>query len=241
MGAAPLEVLRVAARMAADLPGQSRRHVLETAAESVGLSLDRRFLAADLDRLEWELRQYQGTFRPEQRRQLRELREAALQAMEFFAEFRPRLVGDVLFGTADDRSPIALQLFADTPEQVIERLLEREIPSRNRSGPGTTETGTANGSRYSPLVPESTWSFWRCFPLNASGRRRWCREGEGPSFGGCPVAGLKRCWPTRRVEVGAREPSSLRRLACLAGAEPVHGVDQHLDLVGVHVLVDAVS
>lgn len=128
MGAAPLEVLRVAARMAADLPGQSRRHVLETAAESVGLSLDRRFLAADLDRLEWELRQYQGTFRPEQRRQLRELREAALQAMEFFAEFRPRLVGDVLFGTADDRSPIALQLFADTPEQVIERLLEREIP-----------------------------------------------------------------------------------------------------------------
>ncbi len=128
MGAAPLEVLRVAARMAADSPGQSRRQVLEAAAESLGLSLDRRYLAADLDRLEWELRQYQATFRPEQRRQLRELRESALQAMDFFAEFRPRLVGDVLSGTADEHSPIVLHLFADTPEQVIERLLERGIP-----------------------------------------------------------------------------------------------------------------
>ncbi|MFO7581246.1 hypothetical protein [Guyparkeria sp.] len=128
MGPAPLEVLRVAARLAAESPGQDMRRVLEKAARQAGQSLDRRFLAADLERLEIETRQYQATFRPEQRDMLRSLREAALDAMSFFGRFRPRLVGEVLSGTADDHSPIVLQLFAATPEEVIDLLVTRDIP-----------------------------------------------------------------------------------------------------------------
>ena len=128
MGPASLEVLRVAAQRAADSPGQSLRASLEAAAGSLGESLDRRFLAADGERLEQELARYRATFRPEQGERLLALRQAALEAMDFFAEFRPRLVGDVLTGTADQYSSIVLQLFAPTPEGVMERLLGRDIP-----------------------------------------------------------------------------------------------------------------
>jgi len=128
MGPASLQVLRLAAQRAADAPGQSRREVLAAAARALGESLDPRFLAADLDRLELELTEYQATFCPRQGEQLLALRRAALEAMDFFAEFRPRLVGDVLTGTADAYSPIVLQLFAPTPEGVIDLLLARDIP-----------------------------------------------------------------------------------------------------------------
>ncbi|QGT77795.1 hypothetical protein GM160_02190 [Guyparkeria halophila] len=128
MGPASLELLRRAARHAADAPGQSCGESLRAAAEELGESLDPRFRAADLDRLELELSQYQATFRPEQQDQLAALRQAALEAMTFFAAFRPRLVGEVLTGTADAYSPIVLQLFAATPEQVIECLLGHDIP-----------------------------------------------------------------------------------------------------------------
>ncbi|MCL7745324.1 hypothetical protein LV476_10295 [Guyparkeria hydrothermalis] len=128
MGPASLEVLRVAAREAAESPGQSLHASLEDAARSLGESLDGRFLAADLERLELELTRYRTTFHPEQGERVLELRRAALEAMDFFAEFRPRLVGEVLSGTADEYSPIVLQLFAPTPEGVMERLLTRDIP-----------------------------------------------------------------------------------------------------------------
>lgn len=59
---------------------------------------------------------------------LRELRAAAVEAMEFFARFRPRLVGPVLDGTADDYSEVNLHLFADTPEEVVLFLMEHDIP-----------------------------------------------------------------------------------------------------------------
>ncbi|MFN2380924.1 MAG: hypothetical protein ABR561_00035 [Guyparkeria sp.] len=128
MGPASLELLRLAARLAADAPWQSRRDSLRAAAQELGERLDARFRDADLERLELELRQYQATFRPEQQGQLDTLRRAALEAMTFFAEFRPRLVGDVLAGTADAYSSIELQLFAPTPERVIECLVGHKIP-----------------------------------------------------------------------------------------------------------------
>ena len=128
MGPASLEVLRVAAQRAADSPGQSLRKSLEAAALSLGQPLDSRFLAADVERLEQELIRYRATFRPEQGERLLALRRAALEAMDFFADCRPRLIGDVLSGTADQYSPIVLQLFAPTPEGVMERLLRRDIP-----------------------------------------------------------------------------------------------------------------
>jgi hypothetical protein len=59
---------------------------------------------------------------------LASLRRAALQAMKLLREFEPRLVGPVASGTASDHSEISLHLFADTPETVAMRLLDRGIP-----------------------------------------------------------------------------------------------------------------
>ncbi|MFP4130021.1 MAG: hypothetical protein ACLFSJ_04695 [Halorhodospira sp.] len=60
--------------------------------------------------------------------ELLRLRRRAVEAMSFFADFRPRLVGPVLSGTADAGSSVQLHLFADTPETVLLYLTERRIP-----------------------------------------------------------------------------------------------------------------
>ncbi len=73
--------------------------------------------------------QYQRLFQAEkQTLQLRTLRAAAIEAMEFFARFRPRLVGPVLSGIAGLHSEVNLHVFADTPEEIILFLMEKHIP-----------------------------------------------------------------------------------------------------------------
>lgn len=75
------------------------------------------------------LAEYQRLFQGDsQPRALAQLREAAAEAMKLFAEFRPRLVGPVLSGLADTASAVNLHLFAETPEQVVLFLLDRDIP-----------------------------------------------------------------------------------------------------------------
>ena len=64
---------------------------------------------------------------------VRERRESALQALEFFAPFHPRLVGPVLDGTADANSPVTLQLYADDGDAVPRFLDEHGIPATARS------------------------------------------------------------------------------------------------------------
>lgn len=61
---------------------------------------------------------------------LRQLRTAALQAMDFFRAFGPRLVGPVLNGTANEHSLVQLHLFASTPEDVALFLMDRGVPFR---------------------------------------------------------------------------------------------------------------
>ncbi|MDQ2697046.1 MAG: hypothetical protein M3Z21_17040 [Pseudomonadota bacterium] len=79
--------------------------------------------------IERALAEYQRLFKADrQPLRLRTLRQAAVEAMHFFARFRPRLVGGVLAGTADAHSDITLHLFADTPEEVVLFLLEHDIP-----------------------------------------------------------------------------------------------------------------
>ena len=62
---------------------------------------------------------------------LRDLREAAIAAMNELREFQPRLVGPVLSGTADVNSAVTLHLFADSIEDVGWALMERGIDHRN--------------------------------------------------------------------------------------------------------------
>jgi hypothetical protein len=56
------------------------------------------------------------------------MRKCALEAMRLLAEFEPRLVGPLLSGTATPHNDITLHLFADTPEAVALRLMDRGIP-----------------------------------------------------------------------------------------------------------------
>ncbi|MEW6611675.1 MAG: nucleotidyltransferase [Pseudomonadota bacterium] len=74
--------------------------------------------------VEIRLRLFQGDRQPVL---LRQLREAALQAMDLLADFDPRLVGSVLEGTATEHSDVNLHLFADTPESVAFFLMDRGI------------------------------------------------------------------------------------------------------------------
>jgi hypothetical protein len=79
------------------------------AAERLGIHDD-----ASLPRnreIEDALREYQRLFVGQsQQLAVRLRRDAAVRALEFFAEFSPRLVGPVLDGTADSHSPVHLQL-----------------------------------------------------------------------------------------------------------------------------------
>jgi len=56
------------------------------------------------------------------------LRILALRYMELLAPFVPYLVGSVLSGVVTHQSDIDLHLFAESPEEVEQFLLEREIP-----------------------------------------------------------------------------------------------------------------
>jgi hypothetical protein len=84
--------------------------------------------------IEDALREYQRLFQGDaQISALRQRREAALRALEFFAPFDARLVGPVLDGTADANAPVHLQLYTDDAEAVPRFLDEHRIPAETRS------------------------------------------------------------------------------------------------------------
>lgn len=55
------------------------------------------------------------------------LRRIALDVMTVLAEFDPHLAGSLAAGIADAHSRIVLRLYADAPEHVVFRLLDRRI------------------------------------------------------------------------------------------------------------------
>ena len=84
--------------------------------------------------IEDALREYQRLFLGDRHAHgLRARREAALRALEFFARFDARLVGPVLEGTADARSPVCLQLYSDDADAIARFLDEAGIPAESRS------------------------------------------------------------------------------------------------------------
>lgn len=91
-------------------------------------AVDTRHMPSNVE-IEQALVEYQRLFHAdEQRAALRKRREVAVQAMELFAAFQPRLVGGVLSGTADRHSDVGLHLFSDPPEALALFLMERHIP-----------------------------------------------------------------------------------------------------------------
>ena len=78
-----------------------------------------------------QLRDYQRLFRREaQPGALRARREAALEAMQFLSEFAPLLHGAVLDGTADEGTPVLLQVFSEDPDAFARFMLEQRWPQR---------------------------------------------------------------------------------------------------------------
>jgi len=93
---------------------------------------DTRNLPTNLE-IEHALAEYQRLFRSnDQPQTLQRLREVAYEAMRFFGEFQPRLVGPVLSGTADINTAITLHIFSDTYEEVSLLLLNSNIPFENQ-------------------------------------------------------------------------------------------------------------
>lgn len=79
--------------------------------------------------VESELAAYQRLFQgQDQAQRLRQLRQAACQAMQFFMAFEPRLTGSVLSGTAGAHSDVNLHVFADAPEEVTLFLFDANVP-----------------------------------------------------------------------------------------------------------------
>lgn len=120
-----------AARLMAESGIRDYHQAKLKAAERLGIFDD-----ASLPRnreIEDALREYQRLFQRENVPALRQRREAALRAMEFFNAFQPRLVGPVLDGTADTRSPVSLQLFSDDPDAAPRFLEQHHIPTESRS------------------------------------------------------------------------------------------------------------
>jgi len=97
------------------------------AAEHLG-AIDTRNMPSNQE-IEEALMTYQRLFRADrQPQELRRLRQVALKAMKFFADFRPRLVGSVLRGTADTNSTVTLHVYAGAVEEVGLHLMENAIP-----------------------------------------------------------------------------------------------------------------
>jgi hypothetical protein len=97
------------------------------------------------EEVEAELRAYQALFQDEEQSQrLHELRQSALDTMEFLADFRPYLTGAVLDGTAGRYAEIEIELFADSAKDVEIFLLSNnisyEIAANRHQGPDAPET-----------------------------------------------------------------------------------------------------
>lgn len=121
------EIAQLAARLLVDGEADDFGSAKRKAAEHLGVH-DQRALPDNLD-VQAAIIEYQRLFEGEETAaRTRRLRTAALDAMKFFHEFEPRLVGPVLHGTPFEHSPVTLHLFSDEPEQVIRRLLQHKIP-----------------------------------------------------------------------------------------------------------------
>lgn len=115
-----------AARLITESGVRDYAHARQKAAERLGID-DESAQPRSRD-VEDALREHQRLFQPaHQSARLHELRIAAVEAMRFFEEFQPRLMGAVLDGTADDHSAVCLHLFSDDPDAPMRFLEERGI------------------------------------------------------------------------------------------------------------------
>lgn len=111
------QLAQVAARLMAEQGIRDFRLAKQKAAQQMGIDYRRSILPANTE-IESALAEYQRLFAGHrQPRELADMRRAAIAAMHFMKDFKPRLVGDVLSGLANAHSDIQLHVFADFSEQ----------------------------------------------------------------------------------------------------------------------------
>lgn len=104
------------------------RQAKEKAAARLGIDIRRGRLPKNTE-IEAALAEHQRLFGGDRHDiRLIELRRAALEAMRLFADFRPRLVGDVLSGLATEHSDVQLHVFAEHSESFDLFLQAQGIP-----------------------------------------------------------------------------------------------------------------
>ena len=97
------------------------------ACQQLGVT-DTRHLPSN-EEIQQALLEYQSLFKADvQPRYIEHFRETAVEAMQFFKDFKPHLTGDVLAGSVNQHSSVVLHLFADYPEQVRLFLMQENIP-----------------------------------------------------------------------------------------------------------------
>jgi hypothetical protein len=155
------------------------RAAVRKAAERLGARDQRSW--PNLAEVDAALAEYQRIFRAdEQPARLRALREAAVEAMQFFERFEPRLVGAVLEGIADAHSGVALHLFADNPDSVGFFLDERGVPYEHDERKLAYERGEPQAFPVYRFTAGDTAVDLTVFPLDGLRQAPLGRDGEKP-------------------------------------------------------------
>lgn len=130
------EIASAAARLMAEDGIDDFGFAKRKAARQLGLPEDG--LLPTNQEVEEALRSHHALFQAdEQPALLRELREVAVAAMRFLAQFNPYLTGPVLDGTACRYAEVELELFADSAKQVEIFLVNHAIRYEHRRIPQT--------------------------------------------------------------------------------------------------------
>lgn len=124
------QIAHTAARLLIEDPTLGRALARRKAAEQFGIANSRDW--PSMDEITECLFQEQRMFCPHQPIALHNLRTQALAAMRHFEQFQPRLVGQVMEGTANYKNCVYLHLFTDNSESIILTLLEQRIPYAQR-------------------------------------------------------------------------------------------------------------
>ena len=123
-----LKIAHAAARILAEEGVQDYFSAKQKAAGRLGIAGIRNNLPNN-EEIDIALKEYHRLYRARRQPQhIIRLLKLALEAMNCFADFSPWLVGAVLEGSAGEFSPITVELFPDSPEEVVKRLLEIGIP-----------------------------------------------------------------------------------------------------------------
>ncbi len=122
-----MQIAYEAARILEDQGGRDYQGARTKAAHRLGLN-SANLLPSNAE-IQQALTENQRLFQSDtQPEALKKLRNKAKEAMQAFIEFKPRLTGSVMDGTANSGSDIQLYLFTDTPENILFKLKDLNIP-----------------------------------------------------------------------------------------------------------------